>query len=102
MEKNGIEMNEVTTSELLKMLGNKGVKLVDVRPVDAYNGWKFMDEIRGGHIQGARSLPAKWADYMDWIEVVRHKDILPGDHVVVYGYLTGQSIKVAKRFLNAG
>jgi len=91
-------MKEVTTSALLEMLENKEVKVVDVRPVEAYNGWKLLDEIRGGHIRGARSLPAKWADYIDWIEVVRHKDILPDHHVVVYGYLDEQAAKVAKRY----
>lgn len=97
-----IEFKELTTRELVKLLGNSSLKLVDVRPVDAYNGWRLMGEARGGHIQGARSLPAKWADYMDWIEVVHHKQIMPDDYIVVYGYDKEESEKVARLFLKAG
>lgn len=34
--------------------------VVDVRPASAYNGWRHADEVRGGHIPGAASLPAAW------------------------------------------
>ena len=97
-----IELKELSTGMLIKLLGMKEVNIIDVRPIDAYNGWKLKDEARGGHIQGAKSLPIKWADYMDWIEVVRHKQILQKDHIVVYGYTPDQSQKVAELFLKAG
>ena len=95
-------IKEVSTRELVALMDRAGVKIVDVRPVDAYNGWAMRHEARGGHIPGAKSLPAKWTIYMDWIEVVRHKQFLPGDQIVVYGYTSEESLKVAGLFLKAG
>ena len=95
-------MNRILTKELLQLIDNRNVKIVDVRPVDAYNGWKLANENRGGHIKGAKSLPIKWADYMDWIEVVRSKQILPENKIVVYAYSEDDSVKVANLFSKAG
>ena len=95
-------MKELSTENVVELLDKDEVKIVDVRPVDAYNGWKFQKEIRGGHIKGAKSLPVKWTTYMDWIEIVRHKQIIPEDQVVVYGYTPDQSQRVAKLFQKAG
>ncbi len=96
------KLKELTTTEVKDLLDRNEVKFIDVRPVDAYNGWKLKNETRGGHIQGAKSLPVKWADYMDWIEVVRHKEISTDDNLVVYGYTPGQSQKIAQLFMKAG
>jgi len=95
-------IQELSTAELAGLLEENKTKIIDVRPMDAYNGWRMKDEARGGHIRGAKALPAMWAEYMDWIEVVRHKQILPGDHIVVYGYQREESQKVAKLFVKAG
>ncbi len=97
-----MEMRELSTKNMVKLLDQEGVTIVDVRQIDAYNGWKLHNEVRGGHIKGARSLPIKWAGYIDWIEIVRHKQIFPETHVVVYGYTTDQSHTVAKLFKKAG
>jgi thiosulfate/3-mercaptopyruvate sulfurtransferase len=78
------------------------VKIIDTRQVDAYNGWALRGEHRGGHICNARSLPVKWTDYIDWIEIVRHKDILPHHTLVIYGYNRAEIEKVSYRFLKAG
>jgi thiosulfate/3-mercaptopyruvate sulfurtransferase len=94
-------MKELTTSELYGRLGS-GLKLIDVRSVDTYNGWTFHKEPRGGHICGARSLPFKWLDYIDWLEIVRSKGILPHDEIVLYGDDRGQTEKVAQQFDRAG
>lgn len=69
------QIQQISTTELIDMLNGHFV-LVDVRPVDAYNGWRLREEARGGHIRSDRSLPAKWTAYLDWIEMVRHKGIL--------------------------
>lgn len=94
-------MKQLTTAELLDRMKN-GVKIIDVRPIDAYNGWKMQGEKRGGHINGAKTLPAKWAEYIDWIEIVRHKQILPDDEIIIYGYTAEESEKVAQLFNKAG
>lgn len=93
---------ELTTVELAELLENKNTKIIDARPVDAYNGWKLENETRGGHIKGARSLPLKWTNYLDWIEIVNSKTILPKHKIVVYGYNKKDAEKVASHFLNAG
>ena len=92
---------EVTTQELIDRQ-NKGALVIDVRPVDAYNGWKLKNEPRGGHIKGAKSLPAKWTGYMDWIEIVRHKEIDPSREIIIYGYNRDEAQKVAESFEKAG
>ncbi|MCG8696591.1 MAG: hypothetical protein MI922_00945 [Bacteroidales bacterium] len=95
-------IKKVTTNELLQFLEHDKGFLIDTRPVDAYNGWKLQGEKRGGHIKGAKSLPSKWAKYIDWIEIVRSKGILPNDHLIIYGYNEDDAGIVAKKFDDAG
>ncbi len=92
----------ITTEQLQKLINNTNCHIIDSRPPDAYNGWIMDKESRGGHIKGARSLPAKWCSYIDWIEIVRSKGILPGHKVVVYGGNGEQIEKVALCFLRLG
>lgn len=91
--------NEITTKKLLALVTAPRVKIIDVRPVEAYNGWQLQNEARGGHIAGAKSLPSKWLKYIDWIETVRHKNILPEDEIIIYGYSPEEIQKVAERFV---
>ena len=95
------EIKELTTREVADWMNDNQVHLVDARPVDAYNGWKCQNESRGGHIKGARSLPEKWTQYMDWIEIVRAKKLDPQNKIVVYGYTPEQSRRVARAFLKS-
>jgi 3-mercaptopyruvate sulfurtransferase SseA len=97
-----VKLTKLTTSELIELLNNKKAKIIDVRPVDFYNGWKLADEKRGGHITGARSLPIKWTNYLDWIEIVLSKNILPEDIIVIYAFEEDDSKKVADLFVKAG
>ena len=96
------KFSELTTPELAGLINNKNTKIIDIRPADAYNGWKLNNEKRGGHIKGAKSLPIKWSNYMDWIEIVRSKKILPENKIIVYSYVEKDSLKVAKLFAKAG
>lgn len=94
--------NYVSTELLVKNLNNQQIKIIDVRSVEAYNGWKLKGECRGGHIRGAKSLPIKWLNYIDWLEIVRNKEISPEQTLVIYGYDRSDSEKAAKRFVEAG
>lgn len=96
-----IQHKTISTEELTRKK-EAGAKIIDVRSADAYNGWKEKKESRGGHIKGARSLPGKWTKYMDWIETVRHKEILPEDELILYGYTPEESEQVASHFQKAG
>lgn len=93
---------QITTAALKELIAKQAVSIVDVRAADAYNGWKLNGENRGGHIKGAKSLPEKWSNYIDWIEIVRSKNILPENKIVVYSYSDEDSIKVADLFTKVG
>lgn len=93
---------KITTRELKELISKPEVSIIDAREVDAYNGWNLKNEIRGGHIKGARSLPLKWSGYLDWIEIVRAKKILPEYKIVIYSYCDEDSLKVADLFAKAG
>jgi thiosulfate/3-mercaptopyruvate sulfurtransferase len=95
-------MKRIRTKELRSKLTHPDLKLIDVRSVEAYNGWAFNDEPRGGHILGARSLPFKWANYIDWLDIVQSKDILPHHPVIIYGDDQAQTEEVAEQFVQVG
>lgn len=92
----------ITTLELKELLEQPNTKIIDVREVDAYNGWCLNGEKRGGHIKGAKSLPIKWTKYMDWIEIVRSKNIMPDNNIVLYAYKNEDCFKVAELLTKAG
>ena len=96
------KFTEISTAEVEELLKDRNVKVIDVRDTNAYNGWKMRNEIRGGHIKGAKSLPFKWTNYMDWIEVVRSKQILPNHSLIIYGYYADEAKNVASLFAKAG
>jgi thiosulfate/3-mercaptopyruvate sulfurtransferase len=95
-------MNEITGNDLLELLTDKNIQIIDIRPSEAYNGWALMGEKRGGHIKGARSMPLKWLNYIDWIEIVNHKNITPGNIIIIYGYEKSEAEAAARRFISAG
>ena len=76
----------IPTDDLGKVIKSNKRKLIDIRPIAAYNGWRLQDEHRGGHIPNAKSIPLKWTRYMDWVEVLEEKNIEKDEPVVVYGY----------------
>lgn len=95
-------MERMTTDGLRERLSNGGAKLIDVRPVDAYNGWRLRGEKRGGHIPSARSLPSKWTAYLDWPDIVRGKGLRPHDYLVLYGYDMAAAECVGARLQRSG
>ncbi len=94
-------MKQISTEQLIEQSENADVKVLDVRSVDAYNGWPLEHQARGGHIRNAKSLPFKWLRYIDWIEIVRAKGLKPQDRLVVYSDRPDQSRKVAEQFHRA-
>jgi len=95
-------IKQISTQELLNIREKKNTLIIDIRSVDAYNGWNLQGEKRGGHIQGAKSLSFKWTKYIDWIEIVRSKGILPENSLVIYSYSLEESKKAAQLFARAG
>lgn len=95
-------IEQITTEKLNELQQSGKLKLIDVRPVEAYNGWTLQNEARGGHIPHAKSLPYKWLKYIDWIEMVHKKQITPEDNILLYGYEKEEIEAVANRFLQSG
>ncbi|MGM0626115.1 MAG: rhodanese-like domain-containing protein [Bacteroidota bacterium] len=78
-------MEKITVNDLRRLSEDENAVLLDVRSIDAYNGWKRPGENRGGHIPGAKTLPSHWATYIDWIEILMNKNITNFRTIVVYG-----------------
>ncbi|HEX2935824.1 MAG TPA: rhodanese-like domain-containing protein [Bacteroidales bacterium] len=95
-------IKNISTEEVQTLLNKEDIKIIDIRPVEAYNGWCLINEARGGHIPHAKSLPYKWLRYVDWIEMVRYKGIQPQHRIVIYGYTVNEMEKVALRFIHSG
>ncbi len=97
-----IKIPEISTKEIAERIEDPNLKIIDVRPVEAYNGWKLNQEVRGGHIKNARSLPLKWINYIDWLEIVHSKGLSPQDETILYGYTKENTEKAAGQFIKAG
>jgi thiosulfate/3-mercaptopyruvate sulfurtransferase len=87
---------------MLDGLRGGDLTVVDVRPVEAYNGWRLRDEPRGGHIESATSLPAHWTGYIDWPDIVRAKGLPVDRPLVLYGYDADKARTVAARLRRIG
>ncbi|NPD86670.1 thiosulfate sulfurtransferase [Lentimicrobium sp. L6] len=97
-----MNIREISTNELKDFIDNNKGWLIDARPTEAYNGWALQGEKRGGHIRSAKCLPLKWTKYMDWIEIIRSKGILPDQEIVIYSYTSDEAKKLAQVFKKAG
>jgi 3-mercaptopyruvate sulfurtransferase SseA len=78
----------IDTTELRGRLDDPSLTIVDVRPLAAYNGWRYDGEARGGHIPRARAFPSAWFRRVEASELERlagAKEIAPGREVVLYG-----------------
>ena len=95
-------MKNLTSAQGLDSHTDPAIMTIDVRPVDAYNGWCMENAKRGGHIPGAKSLPVHWSDYMDWIEIVESKGITRDHELIIYGYHEKDALKIAGIFYKAG
>lgn len=97
-------VKELSTDELVKQLEyqNPNTIIVDIRPIEAYNGWRLKNETRGGHITGAKSLPFSWMKFMDWVEALHEKKIEKDRSIIIYGYDNDKIGKMANRLIDLG
>lgn len=81
-------MMKKRTTSTVEMEGLLGadVQILDIRPIESYNGWPLNGEDRGGHIPGARSVPIKWFDYIDLNDILEAKGLVRDSKTVIYGY----------------
>lgn len=93
---------EISAGKLSDCMQNGSHSIIDIRPIAAYNGWKLKQELRGGHIPGAKSIPLTWTRYMDWVEVLEEKCITPDRPVILYGYSSEETNQMAGRLYELG
>ena len=77
----------IQPADLHDRLDDPRLAIVDVRSLNAFNGWRVGDEARGGHIPGAVSFPAAWLTSVDGPEIERllaGKSVRSDREVVVY------------------
>src|SRR6056297_837901 len=93
---------QVSTRELLTRIKDKNHLLLDIRPIEAYNGWKIQGEARGGHIESAIAFPLKWTGYDSWINLLKDKGLKQDAPVTVYGYERDKAGEMADKLQEAG
>jgi thiosulfate/3-mercaptopyruvate sulfurtransferase len=80
----------ISPADLAARLHERGLVVVDARPLAAYNGWRLAGEARGGHIPGAVVFPASWLANIEPAEVATLLEekgvLLEAGARVVYGY----------------
>jgi thiosulfate/3-mercaptopyruvate sulfurtransferase len=95
----------IAPAELVARLGEPDLRIIDARPLAAYNGWRLRGEPRGGHIPGAAALPAEWLPRLDDDDVralVDAHGLVPGTSTVVYGHDGADAGAVIARLAGAG
>ena len=95
----------ITAAELRTRLLRPAERIVDVRPLAAYNGWRLDGEGRGGHIPGAVAVPIGWLDSVDATEFERILDergLFAATCVSVYGLRTDDAARMADRLETGG
>src|SRR2546426_4168000 len=60
-----ISDSKILLAELRQRLGDPDFKVVDVRALPAYNGWRSAGAARGGHLPRAVALPSPWLQRVD-------------------------------------
>ena len=100
-----MESGALSSAELHGRLGDPELRLVDVRPLPAYNGWRLDGEPRGGHIPTAAALPAQWLhsfDAADLEQLLDAKGIVPDGETVLYGARREDLATAKARLVGAG
>jgi molybdopterin synthase sulfurtransferase len=95
----------ICTAELGRRLSDTELRIVDVRRLPAYNGWRSNGEARGGHIPGAVAFPSAWLSSVDEVEVERllhSKGIVSSREIVLYGDRTEDVLAVRTRLAELG
>jgi thiosulfate/3-mercaptopyruvate sulfurtransferase len=95
----------ISTDDLIPFLDNPDIALIDLRPPEAFNGWKLKNEARGGHIPGAISFPQTWTERFSrsrLVSVLSSKGITSKNTVILYGYRGDQESDIASLLVDCG
>jgi thiosulfate/3-mercaptopyruvate sulfurtransferase len=97
--------DEITSAELAEATETDGIRLLDVRPMAAYNGWTMRGEARGGHVPGAMPFPLSWlaSDDDESVEtLLSNKGLVAEQSIGVYGYDGADGSEAARRLRGLG
>jgi len=78
----------IDAEQLDRQIGDGTVRVVDTRPLAAFNGWRLGGERRGGHIPGAIAIPADWLPRLEDVDLdrlIRSHELQGGPPVVLVG-----------------
>ena len=95
----------ISPGELEARLADTDIRILDARPLAAYNGWRLRGEARGGHVPGAHALPTEWLhrlDDEDLRALADAHDLGRAATVVVYGYDAAETDELTARFAAIG
>ncbi len=93
---------ELSTEALKNWIESPLNKLVDIRPIAAYNGWQLQGEKRGGHIEGAMTFPKEWTRFADWTGLLHDKGVTVDTALTIYGYHADDTRDMADKLEERG
>ena len=94
----------IQPDELTAQLGDPDLRILDARPLAAYNGWRLRGESRGGHVPGAGALPAEWLPRLDDDDLralAAGHGLGAGTRTVLYGHDDADVEALAERLAGA-
>jgi thiosulfate/3-mercaptopyruvate sulfurtransferase len=95
----------IQAADLVDRLADPALRILDARPLAAYNGWRLRGEARGGHIPGAGALPSEWLPRLNDVDLRALADKHGLDRettTVVYGYDADEAGALASRLAAVG
>ena len=95
----------ISAPDLAARAADPNLRVIDARPLAAFNGWRLRGEARGGHIPGAYALPSEWLprlDDADFGALASKHALGPDATIVVYGYDEDDSGALIARLSEAG
>jgi thiosulfate/3-mercaptopyruvate sulfurtransferase len=99
------DFDRIDPARLQAGLTDPDLRVLDARPLAAYNGWRLRGEPRGGHIPGAGALPSEWLPRLGDADLQALADQHGLDHVpavIVYGYDETEAAALAERLAGIG
>lgn len=93
----------ISTADLAGLRSDPRTRIVDLRPVEAFNGWALHKELRGGHIEDAISFPLAWTKYQfEMPELLEQKRLSPEDQIILYSYDPSECARMSEMLRSAG
>jgi len=94
--------HELSTEALKNWIESPLNKLIDIRPIAAYNGWQLQGEKRGGHIEGAMTFPKEWTRIADWTGLLHDKGVTVDTALTIYGYHADDTRDMTEKLAERG